>query len=152
LLSELEPKIGGCVFLQAHMQLKFGHFEVPSSISWVNDSSWGHVFSRLVAPHGPTLVRIASKQLEIGSRRTRLDQFVLFIGLSRVLSLSCFYDVDLRARWREGTHASTYAEEQELGHIAEIEPHTAAIRLAVFAALGPDDIRHIAKPPSFHNP
>src|SRR6266851_5632529 len=95
----------------------------------------------LMAPCGPALPDPAPEQLHIRSRRTRLDEVVLLIGLTRVLALPSLNHVYLTAAGgkRAGVFAAN-AEQDDLGHIAKIKTDPATVRAAILSDLVPNDI------------
>ena len=85
------------------------------------------------------------------SRGALLDEIVLFIRLARVLSFARFNHVHLASRRRKRPHGTSNTEKNELGDVSEVESHTPAVRTAVFAPLGPDDVGDITEPPGLHD-
>src|SRR5579863_530424 len=99
---------------------------------------------RLRPPGGPALAKPASEQFDIGPRRAGFDDVVLFVGLARMLAFAGLDHVDLAAARRERARVlAANAEQNDLGHVAEVEADASAVGAAVFADLVPDDIGFI---------
>ena len=65
-----------------------------------------------------------------------------------MLALAALDHVDLAASGRLGAHVlAAGAEQQDLGHVAEIEADAAPVRAAVLADLVPDDVGLVVEPP-----
>ena len=107
----------------------------------------------LVAPDGPALAHAPPEQLQIRPPAARLDDVVLLVGLAGVFALAGGHQVDLPPPRRQRARVlAARAEQHDLGHVAEIEPHAAPVRPAVLADLVPDDVGLVLKPPRRQHP
>src|SRR5438105_1007937 len=97
----------------------------------------GRVFSHLVAPLRPARARLPREQLQVRTRTTALDEVVELIRLARVFALERTYQVDLPPARGERAQAAAYAEQQQLGHVAEVKAHASPIRPPVLAGFEP---------------
>jgi len=79
------------------------------------------------------------------------DQLVDIIRLARVFFLTTDQDVDLPPAGRERPETSFHSEQQKLSNVAEVEPHSAAIRPAIFSHLVPNEIGLVLEPPRLHH-
>src|SRR5262245_30701687 len=106
----------------------------------------------LIAPRRPSFARAAREQLEEWPRTTRLDELVLLVGLARMLALARRQQIHLPPSRRERACVlAAHAEQNELGHVAEIETDRAAVRAAILAHLVPDDVGLVAETPRLHH-
>ena len=107
---------------------------------------------RLVAPGRPVLAESPTEHFEIWTRGAGLDQRILLVGLSRMLTLSGRDIIHLRPSWTEcpGVFAPN-AEQNQFGHVSEIEPDPAAVGTAVLSDFVPDDVRLVCKSPFLHH-
>src|SRR5580658_6130941 len=102
------------------------------------DSLSGGVGIDLVAPTRPTGDALAGEEFQIRPGAALLDQLVLLVGLARVFALLPGDDVHLPPSGSQRPQLAPHAEQQQLRHIAEIKPDSAAIGAAVLADLEPD--------------
>src|SRR5262249_17974818 len=106
----------------------------------------------LMAPRRPSFACAARKQFEEWPATARLDEPVLLIGLARMLALARRQQVHLPPPRRERARVfAAHAEEDKLGHVAEIKADPAAVRAAVLAHLVPDDVGFVAEAPGLHH-
>src|SRR5690349_6102575 len=106
----------------------------------------------LIAPRRPSFTRAARKQLEIRAGAAGLDDFVLLVGLARVLALARRQEIYLSATRRQGARVlAAHAEQDELGYVAEIEADAAPIGAAILAHLVPNDVGLVGEAPGFHD-
>ena len=96
----------------------------------------------LITPRCPVRPPITTtKQLEKRPRAARFDDAVEFAGLARMFTLARRQQVYLPPPRRERAGVSTARTEQDqLGHVAEVEADTAAVGAAVFANFVPGQI------------
>ena len=101
-----------------------------------------------MAPDRPAVPFSAAEQFQVRSPAARFDQFVLLIGLSRMLPFPAGQKVDLSpsGRQRPRTLAAD-AEQDEFRDVAEIEAYAAPVRTAVLADLVPDDVGLVLETP-----
>src|SRR4030088_3747141 len=110
------------------------------------------VIGGLIAPGRPALARAACEQLEIGPRTARLDDPVLLVRLARMLALARRQQVHLPPPRRQRARVlAAYAEQDELGDVAEIEADAAPVRAAVLAHLVPDDVGLVGEARFLHH-
>src|SRR5262245_23906146 len=106
----------------------------------------------LVAPAGPAGAGAARKQLEIRAWAARLDDGVLLVGLARVFAFARGEQIDLSPAGRERARVPALdAEQDQLGHVAEIEADAAPVRAAVLAYLVPHEIGLVGEAPRLHH-
>src|SRR5215470_12074400 len=99
------------------------------------------IIAGLVAPSGPAAATSPRKQLQEWPGRTRLDNLVLLVRLARMLALSRRQQIHLPAsRGKCAGVLAAHAEQNQLGHVAEIEADTTTVRAAVLADFVPDDV------------
>ena len=76
----------------------------------------------------------------------------MLVGFARMLALARRQQIHLPPPRRERARVpAAHAEQQQLGHVAEIEADPAAVRTAVLADLVPDDVGLVAEPPRLHH-
>src|SRR5215813_10196398 len=106
------------------------------------------VVGGLIAPSRPPLAGAARKQFHKRARTARLDNRILLVGLARVLALARRQQVHLAAAGRERSSIlAAHAEQDQLGHVAEIKADAAPIRAAVLPDLVPDDVGLVGEAP-----
>src|SRR5262245_16381649 len=110
------------------------------------------VVAGLVSPRHPALARAAREQLEERAAAARFDDLVLLVRLARMLALARRQEVHLPPSRRERARApAAHPEQDELGHVPEIETHAASVRPAVLAHLVPDDVGFVDEAPRLHH-
>src|SRR5205823_5943305 len=100
----------------------------------------GISFDIFVSPLRPAFASKAREQFKIGSWRTRFDDVVNFVRLSRMLALSRRKRIHLSSARFQRSHASANTEQNELCYVAKIKSDSAPIRSAVFTNLEPNDV------------
>src|SRR5262249_15670645 len=106
----------------------------------------------LIAPRHPSFARAAREQLEEWPPTARLDERVLLVRLARVLALARRQQIHLPPSRRQRARVlATHAEQNELGHVAEIEADPAPARPPILAPLVPDDVGLVAEAPCLHH-
>src|SRR5262245_4321138 len=106
----------------------------------------------LIAPRHPSFARAAREQLEEWPPTARLDERVLLVRLARVLALARRQQIHLPPSRRQRARVlATHAEQNELGHVAEIEADPAPVGAAILAHLVPDDVGLVAEAPCLHH-
>src|ERR1043166_3433135 len=69
-----------------------------------------------------------------------------------MLTLACSEQIHLPSAWRERPRIlAADSEEDQLSHIAEIEPNAAAIRSTIFSDLVPNNIGFVIEAPRLHH-
>src|SRR5262245_12164356 len=107
---------------------------------------------RLVAPAGPAGAGAAREQLEIGPGAACLDDGVLFVGLARMLALAGGEKIHLpTARRKRARIPALDAEQDQFGHVAEVEADAAPVGAAVLAHLVPDEVGLVGEAPRLHH-
>src|SRR5262245_17417643 len=107
---------------------------------------------RLVAPACPTGAGAAREQLEIGPGAACLDDGVLFVGLARMLALAGGEKIHLpTARRKRARIPALDAEQDQFGHVAEVEADAAPVGAAVLAHLVPDEVGLVGEAPRLHH-
>src|SRR5919199_2566674 len=98
----------------------------------------------------PGAGRTTRKQLQVGRRRTPLDEDgVQLVRLAAVLAFAGGQVVDLASGRRQGAHvAAADTKQDELGHVAEVEADPTPVAVAVRADLVPDDVGLVLEPPA----
>src|SRR5262249_5284225 len=103
---------------------------------------------RLVAPACPTGAGAAREQLEIGPGAACLDDGVLFVGLARMLALAGGEKIHLPTAGRKRARIPALdAEQDQFGHVAEVEADAAPVGAAVLAHLVPDEVGLVGEAP-----
>src|SRR5215510_8928001 len=102
----------------------------------------------LMAPRRPPGARAAREQLEIGPPAAGLDEFVLLVGLARMLALAGRQKIHLPTAARQRARVpAAHAKQDELGHVTEIEADAASVGAAVLAHLVPDQVGLVGEAP-----
>ena len=104
----------------------------------------------LIAPLRPPRAKVASKQLQVGTRRAPFDQIIDLLRLPRMFAFASRHQVHLPPARSECAHAPTDSEENQFGHIAKIETHTTPVWSAVLANLVPHDVSLVSESPAAH--
>jgi len=161
LLSELVYRRARCVFVDEDARESVGEPRAQSLVRFERreglDRTAGvtlvglplrlHLFAGLVAPCRPAGPGVAGEHLQVRTGRATLDQVVLLVGLAGVLTLAGLDHVDRRPGRLQGPHGTLDTEQDRLSDVAEVEADPAAVRSAVLAALGPDDIGDVPEAP-----
>jgi len=114
--------------------------------------SWPVVVGRFIAPVCPSVASAARKEFQERSAAASLDEIVLLVWLTRVLPLSCGKEIDLPSSGRKRPCVpSAHAEQQDLGHVTEVESNASAVGAAVLSDLVPDDVGFVVESPCFHH-
>src|SRR5688572_21105359 len=93
---------------------------------------WPILVVSLIPPRGPAFARAAREQFEKRSTAARFHDLVLLIRLARVLALACRQEIHLPSPRRERARVpAAHAEQDQLGHVAEIKADAAPVRAAV---------------------
>src|SRR5438874_1446558 len=102
---------------------------------------WRVVDTGLVAPGRPALARSPREEFKIRPWAAIFDNLILLIRLARMLALARRQQIHLPPSGRERARLlAAHAEQDQLGHVAEIEPDPASVRASVLAYLVPDDV------------
>ena len=104
----------------------------------------------LISPGGPPFPIATSEKFQKWSKATSLYQLILLIWFARVLPLSAAKIIHLSTTPFEGPGIlASYAEQNQLGHIAEVEANTASVGSTILSNLVPNQVAFVLKAPGF---
>src|SRR5690606_14306092 len=100
----------------------------------------------------PALACAPREHFQIRPRRAGLYDFILLIGLARMLALARRQKIHLAsAGWQRTCILATDTEQDQFRHIAEVEADPTPIWPAILTNLMPDEIGFVREPPRAQN-
>ena len=102
----------------------------------------------LVPPDGPVFPNAAAEQFKIRPPTAFLDNLILLVWFSRMLPLSCRYEIHLASSWiKSAGTAPSHSKQDQFGYIPEVEAYPSPVRSAILPDLVPDNICLVLEPP-----